>query len=171
MSGGVKSGLLFGLVSFIVIGGLTIIPTLGQLCCGPLGALLLGGAAGYVGVRWSGELAGMGQGVLAGALAGVGVLAGTVLGFVLYIALVRSWPEARQMLDEAVRQQQGAEALTPQDVDTLLNIVAPVLGFCFGLLWLLFSLGAGALGGWLAVQQRRGEQPPAQPPIAMPPPA
>lgn len=168
MSGSVKSGLLFALISLVVVGGLTVIPTLGQLCCGPLGSLLLGGLAGYFGVRWSGPSAGVGQGVAAGGLAGIGVVLGTVIGFVLYFALIRALPETRALLEETLREQPGVEQLTGEDLDLLLGIAAPAAGFCFGLLGLLFTLGAGALGGWLAVRQRRGEQPP---PLTMPPPA
>jgi hypothetical protein len=165
MSGGVKSGLIFGLASIIVVGGLTVIPTLGQICCGPLTAVLLGGAAGYLGVRWSAPPAGVGQGVIAGGISGIGALIGTVIGFILYVALVRAIPETRQLLEETLRQQ-GNTGLTPEDIDMLLNIVGPVGGICFGVLWLLFALGAGALGGWLAARQRRGQEPP---PIVMPP--
>ncbi|MFO7169178.1 MAG: hypothetical protein DIU80_014235 [Chloroflexota bacterium] len=169
MSGGVKSGLIFGLASIIVVGGLTIIPTLGQLCCGPLAALLLGGVAGYLGVRWSGPSAGVGQGAIAGGISGIGALIGTIIGFILYIALVRAIPETRQILEDTLRQQSGAERLTAEDIDLLMSIAGPLGGFCFGILWLLFALGTGVLGAWIATRQRGGEQP--QPPITMPPPA
>ncbi|HWQ15665.1 MAG TPA: hypothetical protein VNL77_22885 [Roseiflexaceae bacterium] len=164
MSGGVKSGLIFGLASIIVVGGLTVIPTLGQVCCGPLAAVLLGGAAGYLGVRWSAPPAGVGQGVIAGGISGVGALIGTVIGFILYVALVRAIPETRELLEETLRQQSGAE-LTAEDIDMLLSIVGPVGGLCFGALWLLFALGAGALGGWVAARGRHSQEPP----LTMPP--
>lgn len=164
MSGSVRSGLIFGLASIIVVGGLSAIPTLGQICCGPLSAILLGGVAGYLGVRWSGPTAGVGQGAIAGGITGVGVLIGTVIGFVLYFALVRALPETRQMLEEALRQQGSGGSLAPEDLDMLLNLGAPIAGFCFGLIWVVFTLGAGTLGGWLGVRQRG-----SPPPLAMPP--
>jgi hypothetical protein len=173
MSGGIKSGLIFALAALVVVAGISFIPTVGVLCCGPLGALLLGGLAGYVGVRWSGPAAGMGQGVLAGGLAGVGALLGSLLFFVIALAIVRATPELndmlRQQMEEAMRQQGGA-GLTEEELGLFLSLGSGLAGVCLGLLNLVFALGAGALGGWLAVRQARGSQPPAPPPIAMPPP-
>jgi hypothetical protein len=165
MSGGVKSGLIFGLVGLIVVGGLTVIPTLGALCCGPLGALLLGGGAGFMGVRWGGPAAGIGQGVLGGSLSGLGVLIGTIIGISIYFAIVLAIPEMQALLDEQL-QQPGMEGLTEADRQNLLGVLGPIAGLCFGVLNLILAVGAGALGGWLGVRQRKGQEP--QPPMAPP---
>jgi hypothetical protein len=168
MSGGLKSGLIFALAAVVVVAGISFIPTVGVLCCGPLGTVLLGGLAGYVGVRWSGAGARVTQGLLAGGLTGAGALLGTLLFFVIALAIVRTIPELngeiQRQIDEAMRQQ-GGGSLTQEERDLFLNLGGGLAGVCLGLINLLFALGAGALGGWLGVRQRRGEQPP----IVMPP--
>jgi len=75
MSGAVKSGLIFALIGLIGVIAFTILPVLlglivGVFLCGPAVAVLNGGGAGYFGVRWSRGNAGVGQGVLAGAITG-----------------------------------------------------------------------------------------------------
>jgi hypothetical protein len=169
MSGGLKSGLIFALVALVFVAAISFIPTVGVLCCGPLGALLLGGGAGYLGVRWGGPTAGVGQGLLAGGVTGGGALLGTVLFFVIAMGLVRTIPELndelQRQMDEAMRQQ-GATGLTEEDMAMMLSLGFGVAGLCVGMLNMLFALGAGALGGWITVRQRQGQ---AQPPISMPP--
>lgn len=70
MSGGLKSGLIFALVSIIAVVGFSFIPAIGVFCCGPIATMALGAIAGYIGVRWSGPTAGIGSGTLAGAFPG-----------------------------------------------------------------------------------------------------
>jgi hypothetical protein len=66
MSGGLKAGLIFALVSIIAVVGFSFIPAIGVFCCGPVATMALGAIAGYIGVRWSGPTAGIGSGTLAG---------------------------------------------------------------------------------------------------------
>src|SRR5262245_55512863 len=105
MSGAVKSGLIFALVGIAAVAGLSFIPYIGALLCGPLAAALVGPGAGYFGVRWSPPTAGVGTGVLAGTIAGVGALIGSVLFWLVIFAIVRSMPQFEQAIDEALRQQ------------------------------------------------------------------
>ena len=165
MSGAVKSGLIFALVGIAAVAGFSFIPYVGALLCGPLAAALVGVGAGYYGVRWSPPTAGVGTGVLAGAIAGVGALLGSVLFWLVVFAIARSMPEFDQMLDEALRQQPNAQ-LDPSTVDTIFNVLGPILGICFGIINLVLALALGALGGWLAVRNR--PQPGAVPTIATP---
>jgi hypothetical protein len=167
MAGGLKAGLLFGAIGLVVVAGLTMIPTAGILCCGPLGTLLLGGLAGYFGVRWS-ETGRMTYGLLGGGLTGIGALVGTIIGVVLLFAIARSIPELNAELQrqiEETMQQQGTGSLTQEELDLFLGLAPAVAGTCLGVLNLLFALGAGALGGWLGARQLR----PQQPPLMMPP--
>src|SRR5262249_51858430 len=76
MSGTLKSGLIFAVAGIVGVLALSFVPFVGAVCCGPLAAGIIGTAAGYYGVRWSGEGAGIGQGLLAAAIAGVGALIG-----------------------------------------------------------------------------------------------
>lgn len=178
MSGGLKTGCIFGPIQVILIIGLTLIgmafgtlnPLLGAaglFCCGPLGSLLSGGLAGYIGVRWNKQPAGVGQGVLASGIAGIGALLGSVLlwgGLYAFIAMAaQSDPAIMQdALDQALSQQPGLE-MTPDELQSLFGPILIGVGLCTGLISLLFTMGGGALGGWLQVRQRAQEAPPAPP--------
>ncbi len=164
MSGGLKSGLIFALVSIIAVVGFSLIPWLGVPCCGPIATMTLSAIAGYIGVRWSGPTARIGSGTLAGGVSGIGALIGSVI-FFWTIAILTSDPV---LLDQVVRQaleQQPASGLTEDELrDITRNVIGffPVIGFCAGLIHLLFAVLLGTLGGWLAVRQR--PQPPMAPP-------
>jgi hypothetical protein len=166
MSGGVKSGLLFGVIAIPLTMVMSIIPYVGIFCCGPITALGLGTGAGYLALRWGAPDAKIGQGVLSGTLTGLGSLIGSVLFFVLAIALLTQMPEFSQVFEEALRQQNAGTDLTAADLQAMMAIAVPLVGGCFGLIGLLFALGGGALGAWLNLRQRAGQVPPATP---MPP--
>lgn len=167
MSGGVKSGLLFAFVSLIAVAGLSFIPVIGVFCCGPVSSMALGALAGYIGVRWGGPAAGIGSGTLAGSVAGIGALIGSLIFWVISFMLIQSDPALFEEVLRQVGDQQSASGLTDDDIRGLVTVMGPVMGFCAGLIHLLFSVALGALGGWLAVRQR----PPAEPPAYTPPPA
>lgn len=172
MSGAVKSGLLFALLGIFVVAGFSFIPVVGPLLCGPAGAALLGGVAGYLGVRWTVGNAGVGTGVLAGTIAGVGALIGSIAFWLIAFAMVRSMPEFEQAIEETLRQQNsGADPAEVRAIlDNILPIVGPFIGFCFGLIQLVISLAFGALGGWLSARNRATQGPPVAPPPMAPPP-
>ncbi|HMP40054.1 MAG TPA: hypothetical protein PKA05_06710 [Roseiflexaceae bacterium] len=161
MPGGLKSGLLFAVIAIVVVFALSFIPTLGVLCCGPLGALALGVLAGYIGVRWGGDEAGIGQGVLAGGVAGAGALVGVLFFGVAALLLIRATPEMYNEMMRQILEQQPDAGLTAADMDVLFPIVLFAVVFCIGVIEVLFALCSGALGGWLAVRQRQA--PPAAP--------
>ena len=162
MSGGLKSGLIFALVSIIAVVGFSFIPAIGVFCCGPIATMALGAIAGYIGVRWSGPTAGIGSGTLAGGSSGIGALIGSVIFWIVAILIVQNDPV---LFDQVLRQaleQQPSSGLTEDDLRNLIGFVGPVIGFCAGLIHLIFAVLLGALGGWLAVRQR--PQPPMAPP-------
>jgi hypothetical protein len=158
MSGAVKSGLIFALVGIAVVVGFSFIPIIGAFVCGPLAAGLVGTAAGYFGVRWSDASAGVGTGVLSGAIAGVGGLIGAVIFWLIAFRLVQSMPGFQEQILRSIEQQQPGAQLNPSDINTLIGVIGPALGFCFGIFNLLLALALGALGGWLAVRNR-GQMP------------
>ncbi|MCS6940864.1 MAG: hypothetical protein RMJ55_09580 [Roseiflexaceae bacterium] len=162
MSGGLKSGLIFAIVSIVAVIGFSFIPAIGVFCCGPLASMTLGAIAGYIGVRWSGPTAGVGSGALAGGVAGVGALIGSVIFWVIAILIAQSDPALFEEMLRQIEEQQPASGLTSDDIRNLINVMGPLIGFCAGLIHLLFAAGLGALGGWLAVRQR--PQPPMMPP-------
>ncbi|ABQ90129.1 MULTISPECIES: hypothetical protein [unclassified Roseiflexus] len=162
MSGGLKSGLIFALVSIIAVVGFSFIPAIGVFCCGPIATMALGAIAGYIGVRWSGPTAGIGSGTLAGGISGIGALIGSVIFWIVAILIAQSDPALFDEIIRQVEEQQPASGLTEDDIRNLIGFVGPVIGFCAGLIHLLFAVLLGALGGWLAVRQR--PQPPMAPP-------
>jgi hypothetical protein len=171
MSGAVRSGLIFALVGIVAEIAFSSIPGAGPLLCGPSAAMIVGAVAGYFAIRWSTGAAGVGQGVLAGTIAGVGVLIGAVIFFTIRIMTLRSDPQAVALLQEFLRQQQRGTQLSPEQLNSLLVVLGPVLGFCLGLIELLFALALGALGGWLGVRSRARStvSPPMGPPPLSPP--
>jgi hypothetical protein len=163
MSGGVKAGLIFGLVAIPLTIVMSFIPYLGVFCCGPITALGLGTGAGYLGVRWGDPDAKIGQGVLGGTLTGLGSLIGSVLFFVLALAFVSQMPEFSQALEQALEQQDSSSQLNSADLQAMMGVAGPLVGGCIGLIGLLFAVGGGALGGWLRLRQRTPEMPPTPP--------
>lgn len=163
MSGGLKSGLLFALISLVAVVGVSFVPVIGAFCCGPVATMALAGIAGYLGVRWSGPTAGVGSGVLAGSVAGVGALVGSIIFWIAALLIVQSDPALLEQIIQQVEEQQPSSGLTRDDIRNLINVMGPLLGFCAGLIHLLFAIIFGALGGWLVTRQR------PRSPIAPPP--
>jgi hypothetical protein len=171
MSGAVKSGLIFALVGLVWGVAFSFIPVGGPLWGIPI-ALIVGAVAGYYGVRWSGESAGVGTGVLAGTIAGVGVLVAAVIGWIILFNRAMALPGFEEMMQERLRQQQQGAQLSPDQLNAVIGISGPIFGFCCGGVELVFALGVGALGGWLAMRNRpRPGTAPASPtpPLGPPP--
>ncbi|GAB4111588.1 MAG: hypothetical protein Fur005_07550 [Roseiflexaceae bacterium] len=175
MSGTLKAGLLFGLLA-IPLSVVSMLPTMlvpfAALCCGPLVALALGAGAGYMSIRWGNSEAGIGQGILASSLTGLGVLIGSTLFFVALIAIVSSMPEFEAGMREAMQQsleaQGGDSGLTPETLEMVIGLSGLIAGACIGLFGLFFAIGGGALGAWLGVRNRPTPPPFATPPVAPP---
>jgi hypothetical protein len=162
MSGALRAGLIFGVTGLIVVLAVAFIPAVGPLICGPLVAVIIGTVAGFYGVRWSAGTPGIGRGVLAGTLAGVGMLLGAVIAYTILVGMASSNPLFQEQIQEALRQQPDAQ-IDAAALNTIVGIVGPVVGFCFGILNLLIGLAFGALGGWLALRNRPQPVPPMEP--------
>jgi hypothetical protein len=153
MSGAMRSSLIFGAVGLIAVLATAFTPPPGPVVGGPLLAVLVGGLAGFYGVRWSEENARVGRGVLAGTLAGLGMLIGTVIGYIVLFNSMRSEPSFQEQLGALLRQQPDAK-IDPGALGAVVGIAGAVAGLCFGVLNLLLALAFGALGGWLALRNR-----------------
>ena len=162
MSGAMRSGLIFALVGLLAVMATTLIPPPGPVVCGPLLAVVIGGVAGFYGVRWSAEQARVSRGVLAGTLAGVGMLVGAVIGYVVLFNRLSGDPAFQEQLGAFLSQQPNAQ-VDPGAIGAAVGIAGVVAGLCFGVLNLLVALGFGALGGWLALRGRPQPLPPAEP--------
>ncbi len=163
MSGGVKAGLIFGLIALIAVPVVSWLPYVGVLLCGPAVALGLGIGAGYLGLRWSDHWSGVGTGLLAGGIAGTGALIGNVIFFVVVTSLMLSIPELKDMFAGAIREQQPNSELSDAQLQTLIPLGGVIAGLCIGIFHLLFALGGGALGAWLL---KRNQTPSTQVPAA-----
>jgi hypothetical protein len=153
MSGAMRSGLIFGAVGLLAVLATAFTPPPGPVVCGPLLAVPIGGLAGFFGVRWSVEHARVGRGVLAGTLAGLGMLIGAVIGYIVLFSNMSSDPSFQEQLG-AFLQQQPDTQVDPGALSAMVGIAGAVAGMCFGVLNLLLALAFGALGGWLALRNR-----------------
>jgi hypothetical protein len=159
MSGGVKAGGIFFVVALVLTFGAFFVP-LGCVLCAPIIALGVGAAAGYLALVWApgGKL---GQGILGGSLAGIGALVGFGAAFLIsWQAIVSDPATLRSIAEQAIEQQPGS-GLTADDLVALMPGIGIGIALCGGLLYLLFALGGGALGGWLRLRNRQ------QPPVAV----
>ena len=158
MSGAMRAGLIFAAVGLIAVIATAFFPRPGPVVCGPLLAVLVGGLAGFYGVRWSGEQARVGRGVLAGSLSGLGMLIGAVIVYVVLFNSISSDPLFQEQIGAFLQQQPDAN-IDPGALSAAVGIAGVVAGLCFGVLNLLLALAFGALGGWLALRNRAPAPP------------
>jgi hypothetical protein len=161
MSGAMRSGLIFGAVGLIAVLATAFIPRPGPVVCGPLLAVPVGGLAGFYGLRWSVGQVRVDRGVLAGSLAGLGMLIGAVIGYIVVFNSLSSEPSFQQQLGAFLQQQPDAK-IDPAALGAAIGVAGAIAGFCFGVLNLLLALAFGALGGWLALRNRI-PAPPVEP--------
>ena len=153
MSGAMRAGLIFAAVGLIAVVATAFLPRPGPVVCGPLLAVLVGGLAGFFGVRWTVMQARVSRGVLAGSLAGLGMLIGAVIGYIVLFNSISSEPAFQEQLGAFLQQQPDAN-IDAGALGAAVGIAGAVAGLCFGVLNLLLALAFGALGGWLALRNR-----------------
>jgi hypothetical protein len=161
MSGTMRAGLIFAAVGLIAVLATAFLPRPAPVVCGPLLAVLVGGLAGFYGVRWSPADARVSRGVLAGSLAGLGTLLGALIGYIVLFNSISSDPAFQEQLGAFLQQQPDAR-VDPGALGSMIGIAGAVAGLCFGVLNLLLALAFGALGGWLALRNRPAA-PPSEP--------
>ncbi|MBN2086652.1 MAG: hypothetical protein JW748_15660 [Anaerolineales bacterium] len=140
-----KSGLILFLPALAgtLAGGIII------CCCGPIWAVVVGVAAGYLAGVFvkpadAGSAAGRGAG--AGAIAGVGALIGQILASLVNNTLLQQDPETARELYRML----GIENVSPDMLGSATGMIGTLLGGgCWGMLDLLLIAAFGALGGFL----------------------
>ena len=163
MSGAVKSGLIFAAVGLIGVLATAFIPGPGAVLCGPLLAVIVGGVAGFYGVRWTTEGPRISRGVLAGTLAGLGMIVGAVIAYVVLFNSLSADPLFQEQLGAFLEQQPDVQ-VDQGALGAAVGLAGIVAGLCVGLLNLLLGLAFAALGGWLALRgQPTASVPPAPP--------
>jgi hypothetical protein len=140
-----KSGLImfFLALAGTLIGGVII------CCCGPMWAVVVGVAAGYLaGVfdKPAVAAAAAGKGAAAGGIAGVGALIGEIVASLINNLFVQQNPET---LTEAYKLI-GIQNVNPSILGTVPGMIGTLIGGgCWGALDLILVAGFGALGGLL----------------------
>lgn len=174
MSGAIKAGLLFGLIGLAIslvpppiIVWATALPLwLARICVqiipalmifGPL-ALVLGSCAGYFGTRWSRPPT-FQRGLLAGGVAGGGVMLGILVFFATILLLLASTPDIRDALVRMTSEGFAAQGGNEQVVTSGFTALLVAAGLCTGVVNLVVALGAGALAGWFASRIGSGGAP------------
>ena len=157
MSGAMRAGLIFGAIGLIAVLATAFLPRPGPVLCGPLLAVLVGGLAGFYGLRWSVADARVSRGVLAGSLAGLGMLIGALIGYIVLFNSISSDPAFREQLGAFL--QRPDVKIDPEALGAAVGVAGAVAGLCFGVLNLLLALAFGALGGWLALRNRAPAPP------------
>jgi hypothetical protein len=162
MSGAVRAGLIWAAIGLVAVLATAFLPRPIPIVCGPGLAVLVGVLAGFFGVRWGGEQVRVGRGVLAGTLAGVGMLIAAVIGYIILFNRISSDPQFQAQLGAFLQQQPNAN-VDPQALGPMIGLAGAVAGLCFGVLDLLLALAFGALGGWLALRNRPQPAAPSEP--------
>ena len=152
-----KSALIFALVAFVLIVGVSLISPL----CTPCLAILVGAVAGYLAGVFDKPItkpAAVKGGALAGLLAGIGAFLGQIVGSIINGATVG--PEGAADL---LRQLGLSTGGTDMTLTYWVTMVVSTL--CFGLLNLGIMAGLGALGGMLWNSFNNKTVTPPPPPV------
>ncbi len=162
--------LIFGITSFILV--LVVTFLLG--CCTPCIAVLLGAGAGWLAAYWTSaetQNAAVRVGALAGALSGLGALAGQLVGAILAVRLVT--PEMVNDAYEWVTQfyqslgSQGLEGFETPGTEFVTRAAVITQAGC-GLFNVAIMAGLGALAGLLTFRYRNGRSEPEDGQIRLP---
>ena len=151
-----KSALIFALVAFVLIIGVSLITPL----CTPCMAILVGAAAGYLAGVFDKPItkpAAVKAGALAGLLAGIGAILGQIVGSIINSATVG--PEGAEQLMRQFGLNTGGDYATSYWIAMVASTI------CFGLLNLAIMAGMGALGGMLWNSFNNKTVTPPPPPV------
>jgi hypothetical protein len=140
MSGGVKAGLIVGLVGMVI----NLVVSLFLGICGPVVTLLAGGVAGFFAARFEGPGPRMRS-------AQAGAVAGLVAGVLMFISQT-----VAALAVVLLMQAAGIPGLTGQipagatpSMQAVIVVSALGTGACFGVVGLALAALAGATGGYL----------------------
>lgn len=153
MTGATRSGLLAGVISFLANLGIGVIFPI----CGPVCGIVWGTGAGILSVVWTEEPVAKESparlGALAGGIAGIGAIAGLMIGVLLQFGALGGQQVSADLTRELAREfglpVASGEALIVQQW-----IGAIGAACCIGLVNVAVMAGAGALAAQLFASSR-----------------
>ena len=153
MTGATRSGLLAGIISFLANLGLGVLFPL----CGPVCGIVWGIGAGILSVVWTEEPEAKESparlGAVAGAIAGIGAIAGLMLGTIIQFGALGGQEVSAQITRDLAREfgvpVSGGDALAVQQW-----VGAIGMACCIGVANLVAMAGAGALAAHLFASSR-----------------
>ncbi len=145
-------GIRMGIVAFVAIVLVSLIPYIGSFVLAPIVALAMGAAAG----RRAAALARTGaanEAAKTGALVGVGALIGSIIGLAMLVMFVVDIPVVQEFIRTS---EPNPEARIPYEwMAPLGGLAGVVVGFFVGLFDLGLAFVGGLLAGWVFDHNRR----------------
>lgn len=148
MSASTKSGLIFGVISFLAnlgIGALLAI-------CSPLCGIIWGAGAGILSIVWSGQDDIRGapakSGAIAGGIAGIGAVLGLFIGMIFQFTFLGGQQMASQV-SQQITDQFGLPYMAVEMVPFWQWTGFFISSCCIGLFNVLIMAGAGAVAAHL----------------------
>lgn len=158
MSATTKSGLLFGVISFLANLGIGVLLAI----CAPLCGIVWGAGAGILSIVWSGPVDNGGapakSGAIAGGIAGIGAVLGLFIGMIFQFTVLGGQQTATQV-SQQLYEQLGLPSMAG-DVVPLWQWTGFFLSSCcISLFNVLIMAGAGAAAAHLYGSNRGKTQP------------
>ena len=158
MSATTKSGLLFGVISFLANLGIGVLLAI----CAPLCGIVWGAGAGILSIVWSGpddnERTPAISGAIAGGIAGIGAILGLLIGMIFQFTFLGGQQTATQV-SQQLYEQLGLPSMAG-DVVPLWQWTGFLLSSCcIGVFNILIMAGAGAAAAHLYGSNRGNTQP------------
>ncbi len=145
-------GIRMGIVAFIAIVLVSLIPYVGSFVIAPIVALAVGSVAG----RQAAALARTGatsEAAKTGALVGVGALVGSIIGLAILVMFIVDIPAVQEIIRNS---EPNVEARIPYEwMVPLGGLTGVVVGFFVGLFDLGLAFVGGLLAGWVFDHNRR----------------
>ncbi|MGD2050555.1 MAG: hypothetical protein PVH03_13725 [Chloroflexota bacterium] len=158
MSGTTKSGLLFGVISFLANLGIGILLAI----CSPLCGIVWGAGAGILSIVWAepGDTTRTParSGAIAGGIAGIGAILGLFLGMIFQFTILGGQQTASQV-SQQFSEQFGLPTMTGEALPFWQWVGFLLSSCCIGLFNILIMAGAGAAAAHLYSSNRGKTQP------------
>lgn len=157
MSAATKSGLLFGIISFLANLGIGVLLAI----CAPFCGIIWGAGAGILSIVWSGVEDNVGtpakSGAIAGGIAGVGAVLGLFLGMLFQFTFLGGQQVATEV-SQQFSEQLGLPSLASDLVPFWQWTGFVLSSCCIGFFNILIMAGAGAVAAHLYGSNRMKTQ-------------